>query len=115
MADVPELPEPPAEPFLFREWHAARLKFMKEHPATSAALALQAPPDLPPPGIAWPGADLYSASQMHAYGRQCYAAGRAAGLEEAAQACDEQQREPECPERATYCADAIRALKKEPK
>ena len=32
-------------------------------------------------------------------------------LERAALVCDEQAKEPECPERATYCADAIRALK----
>ena len=35
----------------------------------------------------------------------------AAALERAAEVCDEQAKEPECPERATYCADAIRALK----
>ena len=28
--------------------------------------------------------------------------------------CDEQAKEPECPERATYCAEAIRALKEQP-
>ena len=40
----------------------------------------------------------------------------AATLERAAQECDEQQKEPECPERASYCAAAIRALKqKEPR
>lgn len=32
-------------------------------------------------------------------------------LERAALVCDEQAKEPECPERATYCAEAIRALK----
>jgi hypothetical protein len=31
-------------------------------------------------------------------------------LEEAAVICDQQSKEPECPERAEYCADAIRAL-----
>ena len=37
-------------------------------------------------------------------------------LERAAQECDELQKEPECPERASYCAAAIRALKpKEPR
>ena len=34
-----------------------------------------------------------------------------AALERAALVCDEQAKEPECPERATYCAEAIRALK----
>jgi len=32
-------------------------------------------------------------------------------LEEAASICDQQASEPECPERAIYCAEAIRALK----
>lgn len=36
---------------------------------------------------------------------------RALVLEEAAKECDKQAKEPECPERASYCADAIRALK----
>lgn len=35
-------------------------------------------------------------------------------LERAALVCDEQAKEPECPERATYCAEAIRALKEQP-
>ena len=35
---------------------------------------------------------------------------RRKALEEAAAVCDEQAKEPECPERARYCADAIRAL-----
>lgn len=34
----------------------------------------------------------------------------AAAIEQAAQLCDAQASEPECPERAEYCADAIRAL-----
>jgi len=34
-------------------------------------------------------------------------------LERAAKVCDAQALEPECPERAKYCADAIRALMKE--
>lgn len=38
-------------------------------------------------------------------------ASREQALEEAAQACIEQQQEPECPERAAYCAEAIRSLK----
>lgn len=33
-----------------------------------------------------------------------------AAIAEAAMMCDEQAKEPECPERATYCADAIRML-----
>lgn len=41
-----------------------------------------------------------------------YQQGRAAGIEEAAKVCDAQSSEPECPERAQYCADAIRALNK---
>lgn len=35
----------------------------------------------------------------------------AAGMERAAAICDAQAQEPECPERATYCAAAIRAEK----
>ena len=34
-------------------------------------------------------------------------------FEQAAKVCDAQQLEPECPERAAYCADAIRQLGKE--
>lgn len=33
-----------------------------------------------------------------------------AGRERCAKVCDEQAKEPECPERAAYCADAIRAV-----
>lgn len=36
---------------------------------------------------------------------------QAAAYERAAQVCDLMAAEPECPERAEYCADAIRALK----
>lgn len=36
---------------------------------------------------------------------------REAVIEECAKVCDEQAALPECPERATYCAEAIRALK----
>lgn len=36
---------------------------------------------------------------------------RAEAFEEAAKVCDSQAAEPECPERAAYCADAIRKLK----
>ena len=32
-------------------------------------------------------------------------------LEGAALKCDEQQLEPECPERASYCAEVIRSMK----
>ena len=32
-------------------------------------------------------------------------------LEAAALKCDEQQLEPECPERASYCAEVIRSMK----
>lgn len=32
-------------------------------------------------------------------------------LEAAALKCDEQQLEPECPERASYCAESIRSMK----
>jgi hypothetical protein len=35
-------------------------------------------------------------------------------IERCAKVCDEQQSEPECPERARYCAEAIRALKSAP-
>lgn len=41
-----------------------------------------------------------------------YAIARAEALEDAAKVCDEQQTEGECPERASYCAEAIRALMK---
>ena len=40
-----------------------------------------------------------------------YAIARAEALEDAAKVCDEQQTEGECPERASYCAEAIRSLK----
>ena len=40
-----------------------------------------------------------------------YALAYRQGLEDAARVCDEQQTEGECPERASYCAEAIRALK----
>ena len=40
-----------------------------------------------------------------------YRAAQAEAFEQAAAVCDEQQLEPECPERASYCAEAIRALK----
>lgn len=39
-----------------------------------------------------------------------FAAFSRALLEEAAKVCDEQATEPECPERAQYCAEAIRAM-----
>ena len=42
-----------------------------------------------------------------------YAVARAEALEDAAKVCDEQQTEGECPERASYCAGAIRALKEQ--
>jgi len=54
------------------------------------------------------GHAAYTADQMREYGRLC----RAAGVDEAAEVCDAQSSEPECPERAQYCADAIRALNK---
>ena len=47
------------------------------------------------------------------YGPDEVKAATAAALERAALECDEQAKEPECPERATYCAEAIRALKDE--
>lgn len=42
------------------------------------------------------------------------AAARAEGMEEAARICEQQAHEPECPERAQHCADAIRAALAEP-
>lgn len=45
------------------------------------------------------------------YGPDEVKAATNAALERAAEVCDEQAKEPECPERATYCAEAIRALK----
>ena len=42
-----------------------------------------------------------------------YKAAQADAFEQAAKLCDAQQLEPECPERAAYCADAIRQLGKE--
>jgi len=38
-------------------------------------------------------------------------ASRKVAMEDAAKICDEQATEPECPERAVYCAEAIRRLK----
>jgi hypothetical protein len=49
----------------------------------------------------------YTEVQMQAYGQAC----RDAAIEEAAKVCDEQQKDGECPERAAYCAEAIRSLK----
>lgn len=49
--------------------------------------------------------------QYHTMG---YKKGRKDALELAAKVCEEQRNDPECPERATYCADAIRQLIKEP-
>ena len=43
-----------------------------------------------------------------------YAIVRAEALEDAAKVCDELQTEGECQERASYCAEAIRALKEQP-
>lgn len=40
---------------------------------------------------------------------QSWQAAEARGMERAAAICDQQAKEPECPERAAYCADAIRA------
>ena len=64
--------------------------------------------------------DLRAIVQRHTTARPStaqgddFAKGRAAGIEEAAQVCDSQALEPECPERAQYCADAIRALASKP-
>lgn len=49
---------------------------------------------------------LYTEAQLLAM----YAKGAEAMREQAALACDEQADEPECQERAEYCADAIRSL-----
>lgn len=46
---------------------------------------------------------------MDAWLRANVAAAVMAEREECAKVCDQQAHEPECPERATYCADAIRA------
>lgn len=59
--------------------------------------------------------DFYTVDLVESIQEAAYAAGRDAGLEEAAKTCDEQRSEPECLERATYCADAIRALKSDAK
>ena len=42
-----------------------------------------------------------------------YHAAQADAFDQAAKLCDEQQLEPECPERTSYCANAIRQLGKE--
>jgi len=44
---------------------------------------------------------------------QGFQLGEASALERAAKVCDAQHGEPECPERAKYCAEAIRALAQE--
>ena len=54
---------------------------------------------------------FYCRETLEQHALSAYRAGRNAGLEEAAGICDSQTKEPECPERASYCADAIRALK----
>lgn len=41
--------------------------------------------------------------------RMAWEAGARTEREACAKLCDEQAAEPECPERATYCADGIRA------
>jgi len=60
---------------------------------------------------AWPGG--YTELEVD-LAWQAYQAATDAALERAAEVCDEQAKEPECPERATYCAEAIRALKEQP-
>lgn len=45
----------------------------------------------------------------------CIKQAKAEAFEAAAKLCDEQQLEPECPERASYCAAAIREMAKEMK
>lgn len=45
--------------------------------------------------------------------QSAYQSGRQSGMEEAAILCDAQAKEPECPERAEYCATAIRQMKGE--
>ena len=52
-----------------------------------------------------------SPAQLEAF----YKLAQAEAFEAAAKLCDEQQLEPECPERASYCAAAIREMAKEMK
>ncbi len=67
-------------------------------------------------------ATTYTSEAMAAYGATCeehgyqrgLTAGFAMAIAMAANACDEQASEPECPERAKYCADAVRALAAHP-
>lgn len=53
---------------------------------------------------------IWSPTQLDALQRFA-ALAQADAFDLAAVVCDEQQLEPECPERASYCAEAIRALK----
>ena len=54
------------------------------------------------------------ASALATIPEQSLAAYRNKVIEECAEKCDAQSIEPECPERAKYCADAIRAMKEQP-
>jgi hypothetical protein len=60
----------------------------------------------PHPNLGVAVVPLYTETKLLAM----YAKGAEAMRERAALACDEQADEPECQERAEYCADAIRAL-----
>lgn len=57
-----------------------------------------------PVNCSW--APLYTAEQVEAILREAVRE----AVEACARVCEEQAKEPECPERAAYCAAAIRAL-----
>ena len=58
----------------------------------------------------WDVIDRFDRERWMATVRGFAALVRADALEEAARVCEQQAGEPECPERAAYCADAIRKL-----
>lgn len=57
------------------------------------------------------GADLRTLTARLKDAERKLATARVEGMEEAARICEQQAHEPECPERAQHCADAIRAAK----
>lgn len=69
-------------------------------------------PALPPPTSTQIQGDQWNRAAVEAAVASAYEAGRLAGLEEAKRICIVQAAEPECPERAKYCAEAIDAAMK---
>ena len=61
----------------------------------------------------WNGFDPHGTKNQELFKGHNYETGKSvwnAAIEEAAKVAEAQMSEPECPERAQYCADAIRAL-----